>query len=182
MTFDALAKQGQTTVYHSLVASIGPKIREIRKEFIKESFYGFQQVEHRLETVAIIKDMEFINDSKSSTLNSTWFAIESTSRPIIWIVGGVESGNDYSILRQLVRTKVKGIVCLGLDTSRLHEAFDELDIQITDVLSMDEAVQAAYYMGNNGDAVLLSPACPSFDLFNDYEERGKAFRKAVKNL
>jgi UDP-N-acetylmuramoylalanine--D-glutamate ligase len=182
MTFEALANQGQTTVYHSLVASIGPKIREIRKEFIKESFYGFQQVEHRLEVVAIIKDMEFINDSKSSTLNSTWFALESTSRPIIWIVGGVESGNDYSMLRQLVRTKVKGMICLGLDTTRIHEAFNELNIQITDALSMDEAVQAAYYMGDNGDAVLLSPACPSFDLFKDYEARGKAFRKAVKNL
>jgi UDP-N-acetylmuramoylalanine--D-glutamate ligase len=182
MTFETLAKQGQETVYDSLVASIGPKIRGIRKEFIKESFFGFQQVEHRLETVAVIKDMEFINDSKSSTLNSTWFALESVSRPIIWIVGGVESGNDYSILRQLVRTKVKGMIVLGPDNARIHEAFDELDIQVTDAMSMEEAVQAAYYMGNNGDAVLLSPACPSFDLFDDYEERGKAFRKAVKNL
>ncbi|MCX6305297.1 MAG: hypothetical protein NT040_10025 [Bacteroidetes bacterium] len=182
MTFEALAKQGQTTVYHSLVASIGPKIRDIRKQFIKESFFGFEQVEHRLETVAVIKDMEFINDSHSSTLNATWFALESISRPIIWILGGVESGNDYSMLRHLVRTKVKGMVCLGLDTTRLHEAFDELNIPIIDALTMDEAVEAAYYMGNNGDAVLLSPACPSFDLFDDYEERGKAFRKAVKNL
>lgn len=182
MTFEALAKQGQTTVYDSLVASIGPKIREIRKEFIKESFYGFQQVEHRLEIVAIIKDMEFINDSKSSTLNSTWYALECTSRPIIWIVGGVEPGNDYSILRQLVRTKVKGIICLGLDTIRIHEAFGELDIPMIDAVSMDEAVQTSYYMGTNGDAVLLSPACPSFDLFDNYEERGKAFRKSVKNL
>ncbi|MCX6267822.1 MAG: hypothetical protein NTW16_10760 [Bacteroidetes bacterium] len=182
MTFEALARQGQTTVYHSLVASIGPKIREIRKEFIKESFYGFQQVEHRLETVVIIKDMEFINDSKSSTVNSTWFALESTLRPIIWIVGGVEPGNDYSILRNLVRTKVKGMICLGLDTSSIHEAFEELEIPMVDALSMEEAVQTAYYMGASGDAVLLSPACPSFDLFDDYEERGKAFRKAVKNL
>jgi UDP-N-acetylmuramoylalanine--D-glutamate ligase len=182
MTFETLAKQGHTTIYDSLVASIGPKIREIRKEFIKESFYGFQQVEHRLELVAIIKDMEFINDSKSSTLNSTWYALENTSRPIIWIVGGVESGNDYSTLRQLVRTKVKGMVCLGVDTTRIHEAFEELDIPMIDVLSMDEAVQTAYYMGNNGDAVLLSPGCPSFDLFENYEARGNAFRKAVKNL
>jgi UDP-N-acetylmuramoylalanine--D-glutamate ligase len=182
MTFETLAKQGHTTIYDSLVASIGPKIREIRKEFIKESFYGFQQVEHRLELVAIIKDMEFINDSKSSNLNSTWFALENTWRPIIWIVGGVESGNDYSTLCQLVRTKVKGMVCLGLDTSRIHEAFGELDIPMIDAWSMDEAVQAAYYMGNNGDAVLLSPGCPSFDLFENYEARGNAFRKAVKNL
>jgi UDP-N-acetylmuramoylalanine--D-glutamate ligase len=182
MTFEALAKQGHTTIYDSLVASIGPKIREIRKEAIKESFWGLHQVEHRLELVAIIKDMEFINDSKSSTLNSTWYALENTSRPIIWIVGGFDSGVDYSTLRQLVRTKVKGMVCLGLDTTRIHAAFEELDIQMIDALSMDEAVQTAYYMGNNGDAVLLSPACPSFDLFENYEERGNAFRKAVKNL
>jgi UDP-N-acetylmuramoylalanine--D-glutamate ligase len=182
MTFETLAKQGHTTIYDSLVASIGPKIREIRKEFIKESFYGFQQVEHRLELVAIIKDMEFINDSKSSNLNSTWYALENTWRPIIWIVGGVESGNDYSTLRQLVRTKVKGMVCLGMDTTRIHEAFEELEIPMIDALSMEEAVQTAYYMGNNGDAVLLSPGCPSFDLFENYEARGNAFRKAVKNL
>lgn len=182
MTFEALANQGQTTAYHSLAASIGSKLREIRKEYIKESFYGFQEVEHRLETVAIIKGIEFINDSLSSTLNSTWFSLESTMRPMIWIVGGVEPGNDYSILRQLVRTKVKGIICLGMDTDRIHQAFDELDIPITDALSMDEAVQAAFFMGNNGDAVLLSPACPSFDLFDNREERGKAFRKAVINL
>ena len=182
MTFETLANQGQTTVYNSLVASLGQKIRGIRKDYIKESFYGFQMVEHRLEVVAIIKGMEFINDSKSSTLNSTWYALESTSRPIIWIVGGVESGNDYSILRHLVRTKVTGIICLGINTTRIHEAFDELNIPMTDTLSMVEAVDAAYNMGNNGDAVLLSPACPSFDLFENFEERGNAFRKAVKNL
>ena len=182
MTFEALAKQGQTTVYDSLVASIGPKIRGIRKESIQESFRGFQHVEHRLEVVAVIKDMEFINDSKSSTLNSTWYALESTSGPIIWILGGVEPGNDYSILRHLVRTKVKGIVCLGKDTTRIQKAFGDIDVPMTDASSMEEAVQAAYYMGNNGDAVLLSPACPSFDLFDNYEERGNAFRKAVKNL
>jgi UDP-N-acetylmuramoylalanine--D-glutamate ligase len=182
MTFEALANQGQATVYQSLAASIGPKIREIRKQFIKESFYGFQEFEHRMETVLVIKDMEFINDSRSSTLNSTWYALESTSRPIIWIVGGVDSGNDFTTLRNLVRTKVKGMICLGLDTTRIHNAFEELDIPVIDALTMEEAVQAAYYMGNSGDAVLLSPACPSFDLYDNYEERGIAFRKAVKNL
>jgi UDP-N-acetylmuramoylalanine--D-glutamate ligase len=182
MTFEALANQGQETVYQSLAASIGPKIREIRKQFIKESFYGFQEFEHRMETVLVIKDMEFINDSRSSTLNSTWYALESTSRPIIWIVGGVDSGNDFTTLRNLVRTKVKGMICLGLDTTRIHNAFEGLDIPVIDALTMEEAVQAAYYMGNSGDAVLLSPACPSFDLYDNYEERGIAFRKAVKNL
>jgi len=182
MTFEALAKQGQTTVYDTLAATIAPRIREIRKEYIKESFFGLQQVEHRLEVVANIKGMEFINDSKSSTMNATWFALESTSRPIVWIVGGVDSGNDYQVLRQLVRTKVKGIVCLGADTRRIHEAYQSFDIPIIDTGSMEEAVETAYYMGDPGDAVLLSPACPSFDLFENYEERGKAFRKSVKNL
>jgi UDP-N-acetylmuramoylalanine--D-glutamate ligase len=182
MTLEALAKQGQTTVYDSLVASIGPKIRDLRKESIKESFNGFQQVEHRLELVAIIHGMEFINDSKSSNINGTWYALESTSRPVIWIAGGVDTGNDYSVLHHLVRTNVKGIVCLGLDNRHIHEAFDDLGLQMADVTTMEDAVEAAYYMGNTGDAVLLSPACASFDLFENYEERGKAFRKYVKNL
>jgi len=182
MTLEALAKQGQTTVYNSLVASIGPRIREIRKEYIKESFYGFQQVEHRLELVAVIHGIEFINDSKSTNINGTWFAMESSSRPVIWIVGGIDSGNDYSVLRHLVRSNVKGIICLGLDNSRIHAAFDDLDIPMSDVANMEEAVQAAYYMGDTGDVVLLSPACASFDLFENFEERGKAFRKSVKNL
>lgn len=182
MTLEALAKQGHATVYDSLVASIGPKIREIRKDFIKESFSGFQQPEHRLETVAIIHGIEFINDSRSSNINATWYALESISRPLIWIVGGVESGNDYNIVRQLVRRFAKGIVCLGLDNHRIHEAFDDLEKQMVDVITMDEAVQAAYYMGDREDAVLLSPACASFDLFENFEERGKAFRQAVKNL
>ena len=182
MSFEMLATQGQTTIYDSLAASIGPKIRNLRKEKIKESFYGFQHAGHRLETVAIIRDMEFINDSKSSTLNSTWFALESVSRPIIWIVGGVEPGNDYSVLRHLIRTKVRGVIFLGADTSRLQEAMAGFDFPKTVAATMEEAVEASYYMGKPGYAVLLSPACPSFDLFRNYEERGQAFRKAVKNL
>jgi len=182
MTLEALAKQGQATVYDSLVASIGPKIREIRKEFIKESFSAFQQVEHRLEPVAIIHGIEFINDSKSSNINGTWYALESSNRPVIWIAGGVDNGNDYSALQSLVRKKVKGIVCLGTNNGRLHKAFEGLEIPLTDARTMDEAVQAAYYMGTTGDAVLLSPACASFDMFENYEERGNAFRRSVKNL
>lgn len=182
MTLEALAKQGQGNLYDSLAATIGPRIREIRKEVIKESFSGFQQVEHRLETVAVIHGMEFINDSKSSNINATWYALENSSRPVIWIAGGVESNNDYSMIRHLVRTKVKGIVCLGLDTNRIHEAFDDLELPMADAFSMEDAVQTAYYMGTKGDIILLSPACPSFDLFENYEARGHAFRKAVKNL
>jgi len=182
MTLEALAKQGHATVYDTLAATIGPRIREIRKEFIKESFSDFQQVEHRMEVVAIIHGMEFINDSKSSNINATWFALESINKPIIWILGGVESGNNYNTLQPIVRKMVKGIVCLGLDNRRIHQAFDELGIQTADTLTMEEAVQSAYYMGAKGDVVLLSPACASFDLFENYEERGKAFRKSVKNL
>jgi UDP-N-acetylmuramoylalanine--D-glutamate ligase len=182
MTFEALAQQGQTTVYDSLAASIGPKIRAMRKESVRENFFGLQQIEHRLEVVAIIKGMEFINDSKSTTLNSTWFALESVSRPIIWIAGGVEQGNDYGTVRQLVRTKVKAIILLGTDTSKLQDAFKGLEIPMSLAFSMNEAVETAYYSGDHGDAVLLSPACPSFDLFENYEERGNAFRLAVKNL
>lgn len=182
MTFETLARQGQTTEYQSLAASVGPRIREIRKSFIQESFAGFLQAEHRMETVAVIRDMEFINDSRSSTLNSAWYALESINRPVIWIAGGIDPGNDYTILRHLVRAKVRGIICIGIDNTGIHRAFDDLDVPIIDTTSMEEAVETAYYMGNNGYAVLLSPACPSFDLFENYEERGKAFRKAVKNL
>lgn len=182
MTFEALALQGHKTTYESLAASIGPRIRDLRKAAIKESFYGFQHAEHRLETVAVIRDMEFINDSRSSTMNATWFALESVSRPIIWIVGGVDPGNDYSVLRQLVRTKVKGIISLGKDNARIRDAFSDLEIPFSEASTMEEAVESAYYMGKNGYAVLLSPACPSFDLFQNFEERGMAFRKAVKNL
>ena len=182
MTLETLAKQGQTTVYDSLAASIGPKIRDIRKQLIKDSFIAFHQAEHQHEMVAIIHGMEFINDSKSSNINATWFALENNLRPVIWIVGGVDNGNNYSIVYPYVRRNVKGIICLGLDNSRIHSAFDELEIPMVDALTMDDAVQAAYYMGTKGDVILLSPACASFDLFENYEERGKAFRKAVKNL
>jgi UDP-N-acetylmuramoylalanine--D-glutamate ligase len=182
MTFETLARQGQTTEYQSLAASVGPRIREIRKSFVQESFSGFLQAEHRMETVAVIRDMEFINDSRSSSLNAAWYALESVNRPVIWIAGGIDPGNDYTILRHLVRSKVRGIICLGIDNTRLLHAFGDLNLPMTETISMEEAVQTAYYMGENGYAVLLSPACPSFDLFRNYEERGKAFRLAVKNL
>jgi UDP-N-acetylmuramoylalanine--D-glutamate ligase len=182
MTFEALAKQGKINMYASLAASVGPKIRDIRKETIKESFYGLQQVEHRMELVAMIQGMQFINDSKSSNINSTWYALEEFNRPVIWIVGGVENNNDYSVVYPLVRQHVKSIICLGVDNRRLHAAFSDLEIPMTDTTSMEEAVQKAYLMGQKGDVILLSPACASFDLFVNYEERGKAFRKAVKNL
>ena len=182
MTLESLAKQGNSTIYDSLAATIGPRIREIRKEFIKESFSGFHLQEHRLEKVAGVHGIEFINDSGSTNINSAWFALESMTRPIIWIAGGLENGNDYSVLRNLVRRFVKGIVCLGVDNRRIHEAFDELKKPMADVTTMEEAVFLAYRWGVPRDVVLLSPACASFDLFEDFEERGEAFRDAVRNL
>ncbi len=182
MIYETLATEGKSTRYDWLAATIGPKIREIRKKYIMESFCGFQQFEHRLEFVAMIQGMEFINDSKSSTINATWFALENFNKPVVWIVGGVEIGNDYSIVYPQVSAKVKAIICLGKDNRRIHEAFTPLGIPITNTASMEEAVQQAYIMGEKGDVILLSPACASFDLFGNFEERGKAFRKAVKNL
>jgi UDP-N-acetylmuramoylalanine--D-glutamate ligase len=182
MTLEALARQGQSTVYDTLAATIGSRIGELRKPLIHDSLTGLEHLEHRLETVAVIHGMEFINDSKSSNINATWFALENMNKPVVWIVGGVESGNDYSILYSLVTSKVKGIVCLGRDNRRIHEAFEDLGITMADATSMEDALQIAYFLGKKGDAVLLSPACASFDLFSNYEERGNAFRKCVKNL
>ena len=182
MIYEILAKEGKSSRYVSLAATIGPKIRDIRKEHIKNSFCSFQQVAHRMEFVAMIQGMEFINDSISSTINATWFALENYNRPVVWIVGGVEIGNNYNIVYPKVRSIVKAIICLGLDNHRIHEAFASLTIPLTDTRSMEEAVLQAYFMGEKGDVILLSPACASFDLFENFEERGKAFRKAVKNL
>ncbi|MEI6456867.1 MAG: cyanophycin synthetase [bacterium] len=182
MTLEALALQGNSTVYDTLAATVAPRIRDIRKEFIKESLCDFQHTEHRLEHVANIHGIEFINDSRSSNVNSTWFALESMNKPVIWIAGGVDRNNDYSQLMELVTKRVKAIVCLGLDNRNLHKAFGHLEIPMADVISMDEALHAAYYFGEKGDVALLSPACASFDLFENYEDRGKAFRSSVKNL
>lgn len=182
MTLEALALQGNSMVYDTLAATVIPRIRDIRKEFIKESFCDFQDIEHRLEHVANIHGIEFINDSRSSNVNSTWFALESMNKPVIWIAGGIDRGNDYRSLMELVAHKVKAIICLGLDNRNLHKVFSKLEIPMVDVISMDEALHAAYYFGEKGDVTLLSPACASFDIFENYEDRGKAFRDAVKKL
>jgi len=182
MTLEALALQGSSMVYDTLAATVAPRIRDIRKEFIKESLCDFQQIEHRLEHVANIHGIEFINDSRSSNVNSTWFALESMSKPVIWIAGGIDRGNDYSSLMELVAKKVKAVICLGLDNRNLHKAFTNMEIPMVDVISMDEALQAAYYFGVKGDVALLSPACASFDIFENYEDRGKAFRDSVKKF
>ena len=182
MTLEKLAEQGNHNVQVSMAAAIGLKIHEIRKILIKECFTDFQNVEHRLETVANVHGIAFVNDSRATNINSTWYALETTTRPIIWIDGGVDTGNDYSILRAVVIKKVKAIISLGIDNQNLIMAFKDLNIPITTTQSMTEAVDLAYIAGTKGDTVLLSPACASFDLFIDYEDRGIAFKKAVKNL
>jgi UDP-N-acetylmuramoylalanine--D-glutamate ligase len=182
MTLETLAKQGNHTIQISMAAAIGTRINEFRKSLIKESFSDFQNIEHRLETVANVHGITFVNDSKATNINSTWFALETIGKPIIWIAGGVDTGNDYIFLQAIVRKKVKALICLGIDNFNLVNAFKGLNFPVTTTQSMAEAVDLAYVAGVKGDTVLMSPACASFDLFNDYEERGNAFKNAVKNL
>jgi len=165
-----------------MAASITARIMEVRSNFIKECFCDFQHVEHRIETVGNVHGIEFINDSRSTNINSTWFTLESMSKPVILIAGGMDSGADYSQLKPLLRSKVKAIIFLGMDSSHLLSSMRDLEIPITDAANMNEAVELAYFAGSMGDIILLSPGCPSFDLFKDYEERGNAFKKAVKQL
>jgi UDP-N-acetylmuramoylalanine--D-glutamate ligase len=182
MTLETLARQGNQVVQKSMAEAIGQRINEMRKNLIKESFSDFQNVEHRLETVANVHGITFINDSKATNINSTWYALESIGKPIIWIAGGVDPGNDYEPIMNIVRKKVKALICLGVDNVNLIRTFGSLDIPVTSTQSIAEAVDLAYVAGTKGDTVLMSPACASFDLFNNYEERGNAFKRAVKNL
>ena len=182
MTLENLASQGNKPIQVSMAAGIGPRISEIRKDSIKESFSDFQDIEHRLEKVANVHGIEFINDSKATNVNSSWFALEVMTKPVIWIAGGVDTGNDFTILRDLIRKNVKAIICLGQDNEALIAAIRETNVPYLTTQSMSEAVELAYLAGTKGDVVLLSPACASFDLFLDYEDRGNAFKKAVRNL
>lgn len=182
MTIDQLALQGKHNVYNSMASSIAARIVEIRKETIRESLSDFVNVEHRLEAVATINGIEFINDSKATNVNSAWYALESMNKPVIWIAGGVDKGNDYTELYDMVKAKVKGLICLGTDNSKLIEHFGNMVDQVVEAGSMQEAVAFAYKMGKKGDVVLLSPACASFDLFQNYEDRGMQFKAYVKGL
>jgi len=165
-----------------MAASITARIKDVRSNFIKECFCDFQQMEHRMESIANVHGIEFINDSRSTNMNSTWFTLESMSKPVIWIAGGMDAGIDYTQLKPLLRIKVKSIIFLGMDSSYLISSLSDLEIPLTDASTMEEAVELAYFAGTMGDVILLSPGCPSFDLFKDYEERGNAFKKAVKQL
>jgi UDP-N-acetylmuramoylalanine--D-glutamate ligase len=177
-----LALQGKHNTYNSMAAAVSSMVLEIRNDRIREVLSDFQGVEHRLERFLKVHGIEFINDSKATNVNSTWYALESMNRPVVWIAGGVDKGNDYSMLHDLVRHKVKAIVCLGTDNTKLHGAFQGMVTNMIDTQSMAEAVKAAYYLARNGDIVLLSPACASFDLFENYEDRGQQFKQEVRNL
>jgi len=182
MSIHDLALQGKHNIYNSMAAGIAGRILDIRKDVVRESFTDFENIEHRLEFVTSVHGIDFINDSKATNVNSTWYALESMERPVIWIAGGVDKGNDYSMLEELVKSRVKAIVCMGTDNGKIVKAFRELVPQILETSSAEEAVQAAYRLGKKGDAVLLSPACASFDLFENYEDRGRKFKAAVRSL
>lgn len=182
MTIQELALQGNHNIYNSMAAGIAARIIEVRKDIIRESLSDFQNIEHRLEFVTKVHGIEFINDSKATNVNSTWYALESMQNPVIWIVGGQDKGNDYSMLNDMVKEKVKAIVCLGLDNKKIIDAFSGIVKDIVEVGSAQEAVSKAYHMGKKGDTVLLSPACASFDLFENYEDRGNQFKQAVRSL
>ncbi|MAP01279.1 MAG: UDP-N-acetylmuramoyl-L-alanine--D-glutamate ligase [Flavobacteriales bacterium] len=182
MSIHELAQQGKHNTYNSMASGIASRVLDIRKEIIRESLSDFQNVEHRLEFVAKIHGIDFINDSKATNVNSTWYALESMQKPTIWIVGGVDKGNDYSMLEGLVKQKVVGIVCLGKSNRKIHRSFGSIVDNIHDSNSAQEAVRISYQLAKKGYAVLLSPACASFDLFEDYEERGTKFKRAVRNL
>ena len=182
MSIQKLALQGKHNLYNSMAAGVAGRILELRKEIIRESLNDFQNIEHRLETVTQVCGVRYINDSKATNVNSTWYALEQMEEKTVWIVGGVDKGNDYNSLVPLVKDKVKAIVCLGLDNSKLHAAFDGVVDHIYDTDSMYDAVGAAYRLAQKGDAVLLSPACVSFDLFENYEDRGRQFKEAARGL
>src|SRR3954462_14162168 len=178
MTIEELALQGKHNVYNSMAASLTARIVDVRKEIIRESLQDFQNVEHRLEFVASINGIEFINDSKATNVNSTWYALESMQKPVVWICGGQDKGNDYNELHELVKQRVKAIICLGKDNSKIIAAFKDVVQTIVETDNAHDAVAASYKIGKKGDVVLLSPACASFDLFQNYEDRGMQFQAA----
>ncbi len=182
MTIQELALQGKHNIYNSMAAGVTGKLVDIRKESIRESLSDFHNIDHRLEMVGNVHGIEFINDSKATNVNSTWYALESMNNPVILILGGVDKGNDYSMLNDLVKEKVKAIICLGADNKKILKAFGEMVDTILEANSAKEAVAHAYKLGKKGDTVLLSPACASFDLFENYEDRGTQFKQAVRAL
>lgn len=182
MSIKELALQGKHNIYNSMASGIVARVLELRNETMRESMGNFKAIEHRLEFVANISGIRFINDSKATNVNSTWYALESMSSDVVLILGGVDKGNDYGMLKDLVKHKVKSIVCLGKDNKRIHDAFEDDVHVIVNTFSAQEAAQVAYHLASKGDTVLLSPACASFDLFKNYEDRGNQFKAAVREL
>jgi UDP-N-acetylmuramoylalanine--D-glutamate ligase len=177
-----LALQGLHNTYNSMAAGLAASIVNVRKDSIRQSLQDFQGVEHRLEYVATVRNVRYINDSKATNVNSCWYALQSMKTPVVLILGGTDKGNDYSEIESLVSEKVKGLIFMGLDNKPLHDFFDGKIENIIEVKSMEDAVNAAYKMTSDGDTVLLSPCCASFDLFKNYEDRGKQFKTCVRNL
>ena len=182
MSIHDLALQGKHNAYNSMAASVSARIFDLRKELVRDSLSDYENVEHRLEFVAEIHGIKFINDSKATNVNSTWYALESVNEKVVWIVGGVDKGNNYSILEPLVREKVKAIICLGTDNKKLLDYFGNMVPKISEARSASEAVAQSYALASKNDVVLLSPACASFDLFENYEDRGQQFKRAIRAL
>jgi UDP-N-acetylmuramoylalanine--D-glutamate ligase len=182
MTLESLALQGHANVYDNLASTVAGRIRETRKACFREWFTDFSKTEHRLEFVANIHGIEFINDSLQGNLNSAWFALESMSKPVIWIAGNKIPGAGLLSIKQVVEKKVKAIICIGAENDSMHEVFGDLEIPIADTYTMAEAVEAAYYLGRKGDVALFSPGCFGDEEVGTNESEGLAFRQAVKNL
>lgn len=182
MDTEYIALEGKHNMKNAMAATSVAKLMQIRKSTIRESLSNFQGVEHRLEKVLKIQNVQYINDSKATNVNATFFALDSMNTPTVWIVGGVDKGNDYNELMPLVREKVKAIICLGVDNKKIIDAFGNVVDMMIEVTNMNDAVKMAQRLSEKGDTVLLSPACASFDLFENYEDRGKQFKQAVQNL
>ena len=182
MSIYDFALKGIHNQYNTMAAGLAAVTIGIRKEKIREAVQSFESLEHRMEYVSTVRGVEFINDSKATNVNSTWYALESMQKPVILILGGIDKGNDYSLIRNLIREKVKAIVCMGLDNLKIHEAFRNDVSVIVNTGSAKEAVKSGFHLADKGDVVLLSPACASFDLFKNYEDRGKQFKEAVLDL
>jgi UDP-N-acetylmuramoylalanine--D-glutamate ligase len=182
MSIYDFALKGIHNQYNTLAAGLAAVTIGIRKDKIREAVQSFESLEHRMEYVSTVRGVEFINDSKATNVNSTWYALESMQKPVILILGGIDKGNDYSLIRDLVKEKVKAIVCMGADNRKIHEAFQNDVSVIVNTSSATEAVKSSFHLADKGDVVLLSPACASFDLFKNYEDRGNQFKEAVRDL
>ena len=182
MSIYDFALKGKHNQYNTMAAALATSLVGIRKDRIRDAVASFESLEHRMEPVATVRGIQFINDSKATNVNSTWYALESMEKPVTLILGGVDKGNDYGLIKEMVEEKVKVIICMGVDNRKIHEAFSDVVSNIIDAESAEEAVRKAYHLSQKGDVVLLSPACASFDLFRNYEDRGDQFKKAVKEL